>query len=100
MGFGPFFMTWIILIYSTQEAEIVLDGCKSRSFPLSRGCDRKLSFNIVIETLAIMVRKQENNIGLHVSTSMHNILLFADDSLHIMRSREFLKGSRGAIGTF
>lgn len=66
IGFGSFFMAWVMQIHSTQEAEIALEGCKSRRFPLSRRVRQvctlsPLLFNIVIETLAIMVKSKRTS---------------------------------------
>lgn len=60
MGFGPYFLPWIHLIYSTQTAEIALDGDLSNKRFLLRGIRQgwpllPLLCNMMIETMVISV---------------------------------------------
>lgn len=89
MGFGPIFRYWVGLIYSTQEVEFFSEVFKSKKFRLCRvvcqGCPLSpLLFNLVIETLAIVVHQQREIKGIEAPTNLHKLLLCADDVVFVL----------------
>lgn len=83
MTFGPVFPTWMRLIYSRQIAEFFFDGYYSNSIVLKRGvrqgcCLSPLFFNVVIETLAMVICQCEKIRGIQTSTITHKVALYAD----------------------
>lgn len=85
MGFGNSFMLWIMQIYSSQEAEIWLEGYKLRKLQIHRqvrqGCLLSPSlFNVMIEMIAITVQQQKEIMGILTQFMEHKVLLYVDDA--------------------
>lgn len=91
MGFRNNFIQWIALLYAYQTAEIWIKGHKSDRFHLERGVWQgcplfPLLFNITIEMLAIMIWQQEQIEGICVGHLEHKTMLYADDSVFVLRN--------------
>lgn len=85
-GFPPNFIKWIQLIYSSPLSTVIVNGVKSRQFPLSRGtrqgCPLSPSlFALAIEPLAIWLREEHRFQGIFRSGVENKLSLYADDLL-------------------
>ena len=85
-GFGPNFISWIKLLYSSPVASVNVNGVKSDQFPLSRGnrqgCPLSPSlFALVVEPLAIWLRREERFQGITRFGTTHKVSFYADDLL-------------------
>ena len=71
-------------IYDKPTANIILNGEKLRAFPLRsatrQGCPLlPLSFNIVLEVLAMAIREEKGIKGIQIGKEEVKLSLFADD---------------------
>lgn len=85
-GFGPHFLHWLRILYSSPRAKICTNDSLSASFPLQRGtrqgCLLSPSlFALALELLAILVRKSTPVKGLRVGPLEEKFSLYADDAL-------------------
>lgn len=72
------------MIYSSQHAEIMVDGRCSQSIKLEQGIRQgcplsPLLFNLSIEILAIAIRLCNEIQGIQILGTSHKIALYADD---------------------
>ena len=74
-------------IYHTPTANIILYGEKLKAFPLRSGTRQECPlspflFNIVLEVLAITIRKEKNQIkGIQIGKEEVKLILAADDMI-------------------
>lgn len=83
-GFGPNFITWIRVLYSSPLAAVHTDINLSPFFELQRGMRQgcplsPLLFALAIEPLAIAIRQCVHIKGIHRGDLAHKISLYADD---------------------
>ena len=76
----------IKVIYDKHTANIILSGKKLKAFPLKSGARQEcplspLLFNIVLEVLAIAIRKEKEIKGIPIGKEEVKLLLFADDMI-------------------
>lgn len=84
MGFGPGFLSWIRMIYSKPEVNILIEGFRSNQIDFCRGVRHgcplsPLLFELMIEILALKVRQNENIHGIQLGTKEFKLTLYADD---------------------
>lgn len=85
-GFGPAFVSWIRLFYTTPKARLMVNGQYSPSFALGRGTRQgcpmsPILFALAIEPLAAMIRTSAAVRGFSRGTLEEKIALYADDML-------------------
>lgn len=85
-GFGPKFISWIRLLYSSPLARVRTNSCYSPYFPLHRGTRQgcplsPLLFALSIEPLAIKLRAENRIQGIHRAGQEHKLSLYTDDLL-------------------
>lgn len=88
-GFGPNFISWIQLLYSSPMARVRTNSLFSSYFPLLRGTRQgcplsPLLFALSIEPLAIKLRADSCIKGIFRGDQEHKISLYADDLLLYM----------------
>ena len=71
-------------IYYKPSANIILNGKKLKVFPLRSGIRQEcplltLSFNVVLEVLAIAIREEKEIKGVQIGKKEVKLSLFADD---------------------
>ena len=84
MNFGPMFQNWIRVFYSNISSCVVNNGHASNFFSLFRGVRQGcplsgLLFVLAIETLAQLIRQNENIRGLKINDTEIKLSLYADD---------------------
>ena len=69
--------------FDKPTANIILNGEKLKAFPLRRqGCPLSpLSFNIILEVLAIAIREEKEIKGIQIGKEERKLLLSADDMI-------------------
>uniref|UniRef100_A0A5F8GRJ3 RNA-directed DNA polymerase n=1 Tax=Monodelphis domestica TaxID=13616 RepID=A0A5F8GRJ3_MONDO len=93
---GPF-LKIINSIYPKPSANIICNGDKLEAFPIrsgvKQGCPLSpLLFNIVIETLAVAIRKEKEIKGIKIGNEETKLSLFADDMMvYLKNPRESTK---------
>ena len=85
-GFGPNFMSWVCLLYSSPQAAVVTNKLCSQYFPLSRGTRQgcplsPLLFILAIEPLSIKLRTTPSIHGIRRMEMEYKASLYADDLL-------------------
>ena len=85
-GFGPTFISWIHLLYTSPKASVITNKLVSQLFHLSRGTRQgcplsPLLFALAIEPLSIKFRTAHNINGIHRMETEHRVSLYADDLL-------------------
>lgn len=83
-GFGPVYISWIKLLYTSPLASVRTNGFCSSFFSLKRGTRQgdplsPLIFAIAIEPLAIAIRTDTGIHGINRGGLEHKISLYADD---------------------
>ena len=82
--FGPNFITWMQTLYSSPQAAVKVNGCRSERFTLECGCRQGCSlspllFAISIEPLAQLIRDDDDINGIVINEEEHKLSLYADD---------------------
>lgn len=85
-GFGNSFFNILRALYSQPRAQVRLHGHLSESFPITKGTQQgcplsPLLFTIVIETLAIAIKRHPDIHGVNCGQISHKCTLFAKDVL-------------------
>ena len=80
------YLNIIRAIYDKPTANIILNGEKLKAFPIRSGTRRgcpllPLSFNIVLELLAMTVREEKEVKGIQTEKEEVKLSLFADDMI-------------------
>ena len=88
-GFGDSFLNMIKMLYAAPTSSVLTNGNRSSSFKLQRGtrqgcCTSSLLFNLVLEPLAISIRKHLDIKGIKVGNVECKLSLYADDLLIFM----------------
>ena len=83
MGIEGTYLNIIKAIYDKPTANIILNGEKLKAFPLRSGTRQgcpllPLSFNIVLEVLAMAIREEKEIKGIQIGKEV-NLCLFSDD---------------------
>ena len=78
-------------MHNKSTANIILNGEKVKAFPLRSGTRQggplsPLSFNIVLEVLAIAIREEKEIKGIQVVKEEVRLSLFADDMILYIKS--------------
>ena len=86
MGIEGTYLIIIKAIYDKLTASIILNGQKSQVSPLSSGTRQgcllaPLSFNMVLEVLAIAIRQGEEIKGIQIGKEEVKLSLFTDDMI-------------------
>jgi len=73
-------------IYDKPSANIIFSGKKLKVFPLRSGIRQEcpllpLSFNVVLEVLAIAIREEKEIKGIQIGKEEVKLSLFADDMI-------------------
>ena len=84
-NFGPDFIRWVGVFYKDIKSFIINNGLTSNFFPLERGVRMgdPLSpylFVLVVETLAIAIRQNQDIKGIVIGQEESKVLLYADDT--------------------
>ena len=85
VGFKGTYLNIIKATYEKSTANILLSGEKLRGFPLRSGTKRDgcplspLLFNIVLEVLAIAIRKQKEIKGIQIGKEKLKLSILTDD---------------------
>ena len=96
-NFGETFISWVKILYTDIESCVTNNGKSSEFFNLERGirqgcCLSALLFIIVVETLAISIRNNENIKGITVNDEEFKINQLADDTtLYLSEVSSFQK---------
>lgn len=85
-GFGPKFISWVRVLYSSPMACVRTNSLYSCYFPLHRGTRQgcplsPLLFALAIEPLAIKLRAEDKVKGIYRADQEHKLSLYADDLL-------------------
>lgn len=85
-GFGPKFVSWIMLLYSSPKASVMTNKMRSQYFALSRGARQgcpasPLLFALAIEPISIFLKASPHIQGIHRWGTEHRLSLYADDML-------------------
>ena len=85
-GIEGTYLNIIKAIYDKSTANIILIGDKLKAFPLKsgkrKGCPLSpLMFNIVLEVLATVIRKEKEIKGIQIAKEKVKLPLFADDMI-------------------
>lgn len=83
-GIGPSFAEWISILYSKQTAKIWLEGFLLYEVTINTGMKQgcslsSLLLNLASETLAVVIRGEQNIEGMRVYDMEAKIILYADD---------------------
>ena len=83
MGIERTYLNIVKAIYNKPTANIILNGEKLKAFPLRSGTRQRyplspLSFNIVLEVLAMAIREEKEIKGNHIGKEEVKLSLFAD----------------------
>lgn len=86
MGFGPTFVSWLKLFYTSPRARLLVNSQQSDSFALGRGTRQgcpmsPLLFALAIEPLAALIRYTEGIRGFLRGTLEDKVALYTDDML-------------------
>ena len=84
MGIEESYLNIVKAIYDKPIANIILNGKELKAFPLRSGTKQgfplsPLSFNIVLEVLATVIRKEKEIKGIQIGKEEIKFLLFADE---------------------
>lgn len=96
MGFGPFFIQQLKLLYTSITARVQVNGLISDSFQITRGTRQgcplsPLLFSIATEPLAARIRQHHTNRAIGFTTRALSISLYADDiALYMVHPEENL----------
>ena len=94
-GIGESFIRWVKMLYSNATTKIKLNGYLSTNIPLNRGVRQgcplsSLLYVLVIEILALQLRKNPNIVGFKVGGEKIISLHYADDAtISIKQNRCF-----------
>ena len=78
-------------IYDKPSANIIFNGKKLKVFPLRSGIRQEcpllpLSFNVVLEVLAIAIREEKEIKGIQIGKEEVKLSLFADDMILYLKN--------------
>ena len=95
-GIGPSFIKWVEVLYSNASTKIKVNGYLSNSIPLKRGVRQgcplsMLLYVLVIEVLALQLRKNPNIVGFQVNGEKIVSLHYADDAIITIKQNRCFK---------
>ena len=96
MGIERIYLSIVKVVYEKPTANIILKGEKLKAFPLRSGTRQRcplspLLFNVVLEVLAMAIRKQKEIKGIKIGKEV-KFSLFADDMIqYIENSKETIE---------
>lgn len=104
-GFGPQFIKWIRVLLKENMACVLNNGTATNFFEIKRGTRQgdpisPYIFILVIETLATLIRKNEEIHGFRADGNHKKITLFADDTTLFLKDLNSLDMALGALNTF
>ena len=106
MGKEGTYLNTVKVIYDKPTANIILNGKKLKAFPLRSGTRQgfplsTLSFNIVLEVLAIAIREEKEIKGIQIRKEEAKLSLFADDMiLYIKNPKDSIRKLLELISEF
>lgn len=98
MGFPPFFLRWIQIIYTKPAARVRVKGWVSSGFPIGRGTRQgcplsPILFALALEPLACKLRQLRVNAALNFWQRPLIVSLYADDMLlYVREPKTYLPG--------
>ena len=95
-GIGQQFINWVKLLYTNATTKININGNLSNNIPLSRGVRQgcplsSLLYVIVIEVLALQLRKNPDIVGFQVGGEKIISLHYADDAIITIKQNRCFK---------
>ena len=104
-NFGENFIKWVNTLYSNIESCVTNNGYSSTFFKLARGIRQgcplsALLFVLVVETLAIEIRKSKDIVGITIGQHIVNISQLADDTTLILKDETSLSNAITLIEKF
>ena len=95
-GIGQEFINWVTVLYSNATTKIKINGYLTKSIPLNRGVRQGCPLNgllyiIVIEVLALQLRKNPNIVGFQVGGEKIISLHYADDAIITIKQNKCFK---------
>ena len=92
-GFGASFIDWIKVILNDQESCVMNGGRSTGYFPLQRGARQgdpisSYLFILVLETLFIQIRENQNIKGLQIFDSSYKLTAYADDTSFFVEDKD------------
>ena len=95
-GIGQGFIKWVRLLYANAATKIIINGHLSSSIPLKRGVRQGCSLSallyvLVIEILALQLRKNPNIVGFQVNGEKIISLHYADDAIITIKQNKCFK---------
>ena len=85
------YLNIVKVIYDKSTANIIFNGKKLKVFPLRSGIRQEcpllpLSFNVVLEVLAIAIREEKEIKGIQIGKEEVKLSLFADDMILYLKN--------------
>ena len=95
-GIGIAFIKWVQVLYSNATTKIKINGHLSNNIPLGRGVRQgcplsALLYVLVIEVLALQLRKNPNIVGFTVDGEKIISLHYADDAIITLKQNQCFK---------
>ena len=106
MGIDGTCLNIVKAIYDKPAANIILNGEKLKGFPLRSGTRQgcpisPLLFSIVLDIIAIAVRKEKEIKGIQIRKEEEKLSLFADDMiLYILNPKDSIRKLLELISEF
>ena len=104
-GFGENFRKWISTIYNNPQCCVTNNGYHSEFFQITRGIRQgcpisALLFILVVEVMAINIRKNNNIKGIQIHQNTIKISQLADDTTIIVQDIKSVEAVLGFLSTF
>ena len=95
-GIGQQFINWVKILYSNATTKVNINGHLSDNIPLNRGVRQgcplsSLLYVMVIEVLALQLRKNPDIVGFHIQGEKIISLHYADDAIITMKQNRCFK---------
>ena len=95
-GIGQSFIDWVKIIYSNATTKVKINGHLTANIPLKRGVRQgcplsSLLYVLVIEILALALRKNKNIVGFQVEGEKIISLHYADDAVITIKQNQCFK---------
>uniref|UniRef100_A0A8D0KLK4 Reverse transcriptase domain-containing protein n=1 Tax=Salvator merianae TaxID=96440 RepID=A0A8D0KLK4_SALMN len=106
MNFGENFTKWIRAIYTTQSAQLTINGEVTQKFSIQKGTGQgcplsPLLFILVLEVMNRAIRQETNIEGLKIKKEEYRLRAFADDIVIILKDpMESIEKVKLVIETF
>ena len=91
MGIEGTYLNTVKAVYDKPTANIIISGEKLKASPLRSGTKQRcplslLSFNVILEVLAIAIREEKEMKGIQMRKEEVKVSLFADDMILYMEN--------------